>query len=197
MTRDVVAVDPEMPVREAARILAERGFTSLPVVDPDGHLVGIVTEADILRERLPDDPRSHLRPVADPPDPPGSVGDVLSSTVICLGPAADIADAAAVMSESNIRAIPVVDGGRLIGIVSRRDLLRTLIRDDDDVRADVQQRLDAYAGEPGRWKAHVEDGVVTIHGRVSDDRERDLICALARTVPGVLRVHVRGHGLVR
>jgi CBS domain-containing protein len=190
MTRAVITTSPETSVRDAARLLSEHAIASLPVVDEDGELVGIVSEADLLRGRLPDDPRTHLLPISQGPDPSHAVASVLTPTVICLGPDADTADAAAAMLESNVRAMPVVDGGRVIGIVSRRDLLRTLVRGDEAVRADVQERLDAYAGEPDRWRAEVDDGVVTIRGHPGDDREADVLSALARTVPGALRVHV-------
>lgn len=197
MTRDVITAHPDTSIREVARILTERGFTSLPVVDEDGRMVGIISEADVLRDRLPDDPRAHLRPTPEVPDPSHTVADVLTPTVVCMWPGADTADAAAVMIENNVRAIPIVDGSRLVGIVSRRDLLRTLVRDDEAVRNDVRERLDAFAGEQDRWKVTVEDGVVTVRGPVSDEREADVLASLARTVPGALRVHVeRAHRLL-
>jgi CBS domain-containing protein len=93
------------------------------------------------------------------------------------------------MLENNVRAVPIVDGAHLVGIVSRRDLLRTLLRPDAGIVNDVTERLDDYSGNPGRWKVKVVDGVVSITGRFADSDEQRIVTAVVRTVPGVLRVH--------
>jgi CBS domain-containing protein len=191
MTRQVVTVRTDTPARKAAALLSENGITSLPVLDDDDRVVGIVSELDLIRDRMPHDPRSHLRPAApELRDPARLVGQVMTDTVVCLPETADTGDLASTMLESNVRAVPIVDGARLVGIVSRRDLLRTLLRDDDAIRAEVSQRLDDYAREAGRWKVHVEEGIVTITGHF-DDAQEDVVTVLARTVPGVIRVHTR------
>lgn len=170
--------------------MSENGITSLPVLDADDRVVGIVSEADVIRDRMPHDPRSHMRVEAgDHPDPAQLVGAVMSDVVLCVGENADLADLAAVMLDNHVRAVPIVDGGRLIGIVSRRDLLRTLLRDDATITSEVTQHLADYAGDRGRWTVAVEDGVVTIGGRFDDDRQRHVVTLLVRTVPGVIRVH--------
>jgi CBS-domain-containing membrane protein len=117
----------------------------------------------------------------------------MTETVVCLGENADAADLAALMLENNVRAVPIVDGGHLIGIVSRRDLLRPLMRDDAAIRAEVTQRLDDYAGEANRWTVAVDEGIVTIAGRFDDSRQQKIVALLARTVPGVVRVHTQRH----
>jgi CBS-domain-containing membrane protein len=194
MTRDVVTARPDTPVRQAAARMAEHHVTSLPVLDDDGRVIGIVSEIDLVRDRLPRDPRSHLR--RDPgqqPDPAQHVRDVMTEVVCCLGESADTADIAALMVDNNLRAVPIVDGARLMGIVSRRDVLRTLLRDDTAIVADVRERLDAYAGERDRWRIDVADGVASIRGHFDDSTQRDTVTALASTVPGVIRVHLHRH----
>jgi CBS domain-containing protein len=194
MTRSVLTVHPDTPIQQAAALMAEHGITSLPVLDEDDRVIGIVSEADLIRDRMPHDPRSHLR--LDPPeqpDPARHVGQVMTDPVICLGENADAADLAAVMLDNNVRAVPIVDGGRLVGIVSRRDLLRTLLRDDAAISAEVTRRLEDYAGERGRWTVAVDGGVVSIRGRFDDDAQREIVTVLARTVPGVVRVHTHPH----
>jgi CBS domain-containing protein len=191
MSTPVVTVTPDRPAREAIALLAEHDFTSLPVVDDDGEVIGIVSEVDLLRARMPHDPRAHLLPQRDADLPPRTVGEVMSDAVVCLSEQADAADLAQVLVDNRIRAVPILRGGDLVGIVSRRDVLRTLLRDDTAIRADVRERLAAYAGEPDRWHVRVEDGVVTVHGRYTDSRERDAVNNLVATVPGVVRV--RGH----
>lgn len=193
MTSPVVTVTPDRPAREAIALLAEHEFTSLPVVDEDGEVIGIVSEIDLLRTRMPHDPRAHLRRQRDSADPPQTVGDVMSDAVICLSEQADAADLAEVLVDNRIRAVPILRGGDLVGIVSRRDVLRTLLRDDTAIRADVRERLAAYAGEPDRWEVRVADGVVSVHGPYADDHERGAVTNLAATVPGVVRVHVKSH----
>ena len=191
MTRDVVTVRPDTPVREAVALLARHRITSLPVLDDDKSVVGIVSELDLLRDRMPHDPRAHMRPAEDDgPDPARVVGDVMTDTVICLSENADTADLAELLVDHNVRAVPIISGADLVGIVSRRDVLRTLLRDDTAILADVRERLDDYAG-PGRWTISVDDGVVTLRGTVADDRQRASLLALARTVTGVVRVHLK------
>jgi CBS domain-containing protein len=190
MTTVVVTVGPDTSVRAAAAAMAEHRVTSVPVVDEDGCLVGIVSEVDLIRDRLPQDPRSHLAPINRPArDPARTVGEVMTDVVECLGPNADTADVASLMLDNDIRAIPIVDGGALLGIVSRRDLLRTLLRPDHEVAADVRHRLQDLAAEPG-WSASVRDGVAVVRGTFVGRHQRDAVARTVSTVPGVLRVHL-------
>ena len=192
MTRDVVTARPDTPVRQAAALMAEHHVTSLPVLDDAGRLIGIVSEIDLVRDRLPRDPRSHLRPgPGQQPDPAQHVRQVMTDQVCSLGEAADTAELAKLMVDNNLRAVPIVDGDRLVGIVSRRDLLRTLLRDDTALVAEIGERLDVYAGERDRWQIDVSDGVATIRGRFDDSVQRDVVTGLVTTVPGVIRVHLR------
>jgi CBS domain-containing protein len=189
MARDVATVRPDTSVHDAVALLTRRGCTSLPVLDDDNHVVGIVSEVDLLRDRMPRDPRSHLRP--DPHqhvDPARLVRDVMNEAVVCLSASADTADLAELMIERNVRAIPIIDGATLVGIVSRRDVLQTLLRDDKAIAAEITTRLDQYAGETARWSVEVEDGIVGVTGHFSTEEAR-IVDLLARSVPGVVRVH--------
>jgi CBS domain-containing protein len=191
MTRNVVTVRTDTTVREAVKLLTQHRITSLPVVDEQGNVVGIVSELDLLRDRMPHDPRAHLWSHNDRRADPGRlVLDVMTDTVICLSENADTADLAELLINNNVRAIPILSGADMVGIVSRRDVLRTLLRDDDDVRIDVLERLHAYCGEPDRWRVGVADGAVTVRGDFDDSRQCDTVVALIRTVAGVIRVHV-------
>jgi CBS domain-containing protein len=191
MTRDVVTVRADTPVREAVALVTEHRITSMPVLDDDSYVIGIVSELDLLRDRMPHDPRAHLWQHGDDrPDPAGTVRDVMTDTVICLPENADSADLAEVLADNNVRAVPIIRGADLVGIVSRRDVLRTLLRDDTAICADVRERLDAYAGEAERWHVEVEDGVVTVRGSFDDERQQQTVSALLSTVAGVVRGHV-------
>src|ERR1700722_9713746 len=169
MTRCVATVRPETPVRQAAAIITKHGVTSLPVLDDNDRVIGIVSEGDLIRDRMPRDLRRHLRP--EPPDkadPSRFVRDVMTDTVACMSENADTADLAALMLDHNIRAVPIVDGAHLVGIVSRRDLARTLMPDDDAIRIQVTQLLADTLTTADPWHVTVDDGVVTIRGSFSD-----------------------------
>jgi CBS domain-containing protein len=182
MTAPVVTVRSETTVREAATLLLDRRITAAPVLDAGGELIGIVSEGDLVIDRFGHDPRNHVRPVQDEPPGPQTVGEVMTTPVIALGPSADAADLAQTMLDGDVRSIPIVEGATVVGIVSRRDLLRTLIRDDDDIRAEAVDRVTDYRGQAGSWDVQVTDGAVVIVGELGDDGRAE--AALARTVPG-------------
>lgn len=191
MTREVITVSSDASVREAIALLARHAITSLPVLAEDGAVIGIVSEVDLLSGRMPHDPTASMTVRRDGPDPAQSVREVMTEPVVCLSENADAADLAEMLVNNRIRAVPILAGGDLVGIVSRRDVLRTLLRDDTGMRAEVRERLDAYAGEADRWDVAVEDGVVSVVGDFADDRQQSTVVALARTVEGVVRVHTR------
>jgi len=125
MTHPVVTVLTSTTLAEAAQILSSNGFTALPVVDDDGRMVGIVTEADLINERIAPDPgRQYWRPRRSPSGS-ATVERVMTSPVESLTPGADAADAARIMLRQHIRCLPIVDGQHLVGIVTRRDLMRS------------------------------------------------------------------------
>ena len=195
MTTPVITIDADARVIDAAEQLSANRITSMPVLDADGRLVGMISELDILRGRLAHDPRSHMRrDEHDMPDPDKTVRSVMTPVVVCLTEFADVADIAETMVEGEMRAIPIVDGPRILGIVSRRDLLRTLVRSDETIAAEIRARLEGQPSVPEDCAVSVTDGIVTIVGRFQTTSEREVVDALARTVSGVQRVHLkRGH----
>lgn len=127
MTTPVVTVSLGTPVHEVAELLTKHRITALPVLDAEGRLVGIVSEGDLLVNRIAADPRNHLRREAEHPDPPHLVDQVMTSTVVAMGQHADVADVANLMLDYDVRSVPIVDGSRVVGIISRRDLIRALL----------------------------------------------------------------------
>jgi CBS domain-containing protein len=203
MCRKVVSVTTTTTVGDAATLLASRGFTALPVLDGDGDLIGLLTEADILRDRFPHDPRFHCsdqegiqRPDATPREPAATVGGVMTSPAISVTAGADVVDLVAIMRADGVRSMPVVDGDRLVGIVTRRDLVRTLTRDDVDVATDVRHQLEIYGGL-GRWTVEVDGGAVTITDALANETDRHVATVLAEAVRGVTVVHVTHEGASR
>ncbi|HEX5116894.1 MAG TPA: CBS domain-containing protein [Pseudonocardiaceae bacterium] len=193
MSRPVVTVLSETTVKYAANLLASRGFTALPVVDGDDRLIGIVTEADLIRDRFPKDARYRRSDDEQSRTPARTVGAVMTSPVTTMNTATDVADLITAMWDGRIRSMPIVDDSRVVGIVTRRDLVRIIGRDDNAIEADVRHRLANYCG-PDRWVVAVEDGVVSLGDEYGDDTERRVAQVLAEAVPGVVAAHVTPSG---
>ncbi|MEV6872088.1 CBS domain-containing protein [Amycolatopsis sp. NPDC051128] len=195
MSSPVVTVTPDMTVKYAANLLAAHGFTALPVLDADGRLIGVVTEADLVRDRFPRDARYH--PGEDtapdkPSDPPsGTVGGVMTTPAVGMGAGTDVVDLVRVLLDDRIRSMPIVDGAHVVGVVTRRDLVRALARDDAVISADVRHQLSIYGG-PRRWTVEVHDGAVEVVDAFDDETDRHVATVLAEAVPGVTAVRVTG-----
>lgn len=178
MSRPVYTARPDDPVEQAAALISARMITSLPVVDPEGDLVGIVSERDLL-------------PHQGVAGQPVVVADVMTEDVVVAAPAEDVAEVAKAMLDHDVRCVPVVEGPEVVGVVSRRDILRSLVRTDDLVGTELQVRLDEYAGGQRRWVATVTDGAAVVSGAFDDQAQEVVVAVLARTVPGVNQVQLR------
>ncbi|MCU7729441.1 CBS domain-containing protein [Actinoplanes sp. KI2] len=191
MSSPVYTVTQTATVESAAQLITTKAVTALPVVDEGGRLVGMVSESDLLWHRVPSDPTAHMRgvPDADPADRPGMVVEVMSPYTVTTRPDVDVAEVAGQMLEYDVRSMPVLEDGAVVGIISRRDILRAMVRGDDVLAAEVQHRLDEYSGGH-RWTAVVEGGVARVSGEFDDDTEQGIVAVLARTVPGVAAVDV-------
>ncbi|MGH8827376.1 MAG: CBS domain-containing protein [Jiangellaceae bacterium] len=188
MTSPVVTVGPDATLKDAIQLLDRHDITALPVVDDEECLVGLVSEADLLRGEVMEDPRAHVRPVDDWPEQPAtSVSDVMTTNVITTTETADASDISRIMLDSGVKSIPVVHGPKVVGIVSRRDLIRALARTDDEIEEEIQSLL-ADARLEG-WTVSVSEGVAELVGHGSDQEIR-IAGVLARTVAGVSGVHL-------
>ncbi len=191
MTYPVITVRPEAPAKEAARLLASHGFTALPVVDADDAVVGIVSEADLIRGRILPDPRSLIddNPPPTAPEPAAAtVAGVMTADPVVVALTADAVVLTKLMLDRHLRTLPVVDDGRLTGIVTRRDLLRTIARDDQDIARDVRHRL-AIAFRR-QWEVEVVDGVVSLASDNHDPEDRHIAEVIAAALPGVREVRL-------
>jgi len=211
MTRDVVTIDADRPVVEVARLLLERRISAVPVVDPDGRLLGIVSEGDLLRRVETDTQRrrsgwralrasnwhlaaeyvkSHARRAAD----------IMTRDVVSVSETTSLADITDIIEDRKIKRVPVTRDGILIGIVSRADLLRALVAtagaepaspgDDAAIKAELIAELQRQ-----RWARstgvciEVKDGVVRLSGIVPPSpAERTALRIAAERVAGVRTV---------
>ncbi|RVW04219.1 CBS domain-containing protein [Rhodococcus xishaensis] len=180
MSSPVTTVSTGTTVEQGIRLLSRHGYTTLPVVDHEDRLVGIVSESDLLQGEFvsgPEGARSAER----------TVGEVMTSPVVAMSQDVDISALASAMLKSRLHSIPIVDEAAVIGIVSRRDLVEALAQDDHNIDREVRHRLEVYGGAH-RWTVTVEDGVVSLGGDYLDDSERRVAEALAASVPGVTAV---------
>ncbi|MEV4061068.1 CBS domain-containing protein [Nonomuraea dietziae] len=181
MTKPVVTVRPTDPVRQAIRLLYRHNVTAAPVLDEAGHLVGIVSELDLLRGEFEPDPRAHARPVHDLVGPPPlSIAEVMTDKVITVTESTDVTTAIDHMVGRRVKSLPVMRGDALVGIVSRRDLMAMLARSDASLRQDV---LTALREQYPTLDVTVRDGVAELTGPFDD-----LADVIVRTVPGIVRV---------
>ena len=193
MSSPVVTVTPDATIKSVAEVLVTRNISAVPVVDRDGSIVGIVSEADLVSVETVPDPRLQVRRGDGAHrSAPWAARDVMTEKVVCLPDDADAAMAAKVMLEQGIKQIPIVDGGRLVGIVGRRDLLRLLARADGEIFDDLERLLVEQAETLGTYDVVVSNGHVTLVG-AAEPRTARLVELIARSVPGVVDVKVVVH----
>jgi CBS domain-containing protein len=201
MTTNVLTIGPEAPIRDVAAILAEHRISGLPVCDIEGHVLGVVSEGDILyKEHDPTEAHAGgpLGRLSDrSPNFAGyakakalTSGAAMTSPAVTIASAAAVADAARLMSEKRVNRLPVVDDDTLVGIVTRADLMRAFVRSDEEIEAeirdDVLERM--LWIEHGRVEATVVRGALTLFGSLDRRTEVELLERLVRRVPGVIAV---------
>jgi CBS domain-containing protein len=190
MTRPVITVLEESTLKDAARLLLRHRVSAAPVVDSGGRLVGLVNELDLLLGGVPADPVAHVAPLAEALTAPVHfVREVMTTDVVGLPEDADAAAFAELMRMTGFKSIPVLRGEHVVGIVSRRDLLRAVARDDADIRDDVVQRIREYDGDIA-VDVLVDGGVVTLRPTGGETAQLGAAMILARGVPGAVRVRL-------
>lgn len=188
MTEHVVTVRPSTSITQAAKLLTEHGFSALPVVDAAGELAGIVTEADLINNRFP--PPDTDRAPTTLPEMGRTVAEVMIAPIVGVSHDADLSVVVREMQVHRRRCVPIIDGSRLVGVITRRDILRVLARSDADIGRDVIAHL-RYLGGQGRWSVQVIDGEVMLTDRFTHSSDRFVAIALAEAVPGAVQVGVR------
>ena len=188
MSRPVITVGPDTGLKEAAQILVEHGISALPVLDAGGRLIGIVSEADLIPVQARSEPRSQSTPLAPSAGTtPRVVADVMTRKVITVSAGTEVSQATRAMLAAGVKRIPVVRGRHVLGIVSRRDVVRVIAKQDVEVRQELAARL-REAGFDGPVRSLiVRSGVATIELPQTGPQRR-LAESVAREVPGVLEI---------
>ncbi|MCX4767968.1 CBS domain-containing protein [Streptomyces sp. NBC_01275] len=202
MTREVVEAHRETSFKDVVRLLDQYRISGLPVVDDDDKVVGVISETDLVRRqavrspdagarrfRMPRPRRSARRAAAVARA--GTAGELMSTPAVTVHPELRIADAARVMERHGVERLPVVDEeDRLIGIATRRDLLRVFLRTDEEIRREVHDEvMTRVLGLPAQSVVvSVHDGVVTLAGAVEEGGDLPLAIRLTYRVDGVVGV---------
>ncbi|MFE1292764.1 CBS domain-containing protein [Streptomyces sp. NPDC058751] len=196
MTHTVAAVGRQAPFKEIVQLMHDWRVSALPVIEGEGRVVGLVSEADLLpKEEVRDNPDvADLRlrqPVDVAKAEASTAGDLMSSPVITVQANATLAEAARVMARDGVKRLPVVDKiGMLEGIVSRADLLKIFLRDDEAIAEEVQREIVSSLFPPpaSAIQVKVHDGVATLTGSTHDTAMVPVAARLVRAVEGVVDV---------
>lgn len=189
MSTPAVTVTPETSVKSAAEIMSARGFTVLPVVDANLELVGIVSEGDLIADRFPRDARQPARIDEETEHLPTTVGAVMTRVVISAALHEAIRAVIARMRAARVRAVPVCDEGRVVGVVTYQDLVRVLARDDKRIAADVRRILRFYTS-PDRFIVRAHEGALELVDTMEKAEEWPTVRHLTEQVPGVVTAQV-------
>jgi CBS domain-containing protein len=209
MTRKVLTVGPETSVAHAIRLMLDSNVSGLPVLD-DGKVVGIVTEGDLLRRGETGTQRRRPRWLEILMGP-GRMADeyvtthgrkvqeIMTADLVSVAGDTPLEEVVGWMERRRIKRVPVIEGDALVGIVSRLDLLRALLRtiemehseerDDDEIREQILAELAKAAWAPrDGLSVSVKDGVVDLNGVILEEKEREALRVLVENVPGVRSV---------
>jgi CBS domain-containing protein len=179
MTIEVVVAHPTTPIKQVADLLAGHGLSALPVIDEQGRVLGVVSETDLLGDSQ--------RPAGGPMAT--TAGEVMTSPAVTISPHATLTEAARRMQADGLKRLPVVAAsGRLIGIVSRADLLRPLVRPDEHISRDVEELLERKLLVAAGVEVEVRDGIVTLTGQLERRSLISILVGLADGIEGVVRV---------
>src|SRR5215472_8576605 len=208
MTRGVLSLAPDDPVRKAAQLMLRFGVNGFPVLD-HGKLVGIITQGDFLRRAETSTERQHSRLAAFFADPgrladeyvrshARTVADIMTRDVVTVSPDAPLSDAVELMEKHNVKRLPVVGENGIMGMISRGDLLHAFLvatskepaepLDDSAIASQLTVELKQQPWVPsGSIEFSVKDGVVVLSGTIRDPRQRNALRIAAENVPGVKR----------
>ncbi|MGW6268436.1 MULTISPECIES: CBS domain-containing protein [unclassified Streptomyces] len=196
MTHTVIAVGREAPFKEIVELMVQWKVSALPVLEGEGRVIGVVSEADLLpKEEFRDsDPTrfDQVRRLSDLAKAGGVVaGEVMSTPAVTVHADTTLPQAARIMAHRRVKRLPVIDAhGILQGVVSRSDLLKVFLRTDEEIADEVTRTVVAFLFPEGAVTVAVEDGVVTLGGTIRDKTLVPVAARLTRAVEGVVDVRM-------
>jgi CBS domain-containing protein len=199
MTTKVLTVTPETSLKEVAELLAARGISGLPVVDGDGQVLGVVSEADILqKERRPTKPTTldrwlHRNNGADAKRTATTAAEAMTAPAVTVKGSRRVDVAASLMLDRKVNRLPVVDEqGLLVGIVTRADLVRAFVHTDEEIVREIRDEvlLHELWLRPEDFELTVTRGEVSVAGHFATGEDRDLLIRRVSLVPGVVSIEV-------
>ncbi|GAA0373588.1 CBS domain-containing protein [Microbispora corallina] len=213
MTREAASVNGSTPFRDVAEVLIAHGVSAVPVVDGEGHVIGVVSETDLLckeefrdqfyREGYRPPLRARLREQAsrrggrrEDRAHGETAAELMSAPPVTVRPYTSVVSAARLMAEHGVKRLPVVDDeGRLEGIVSRHDLLKVFARSDDDIVREVREDLleGPLWADTSEVSVSASEGVVTLAGHMRRRGDARILVRMAERINGVLAVVDRLH----
>jgi CBS domain-containing protein len=210
MTRDVISIDPDATVLQAARLMLQHHISGLPVIDKSGGLVGVLSEGDFLRRRETRTERRRSRWLeflmgpgkiaAEYSHSHGSkVAEVMTRDVVTVDVATPLEDIVDAMERRRIKRVPVVCGGLVVGIITRSNLMHAMVslaraaqpaaKDDAAIREQLLKEIQKEQWAPAATaNVVVHDGVVELWGVIIDERQRDALKVAAENIAGVKEV---------
>jgi CBS domain-containing protein len=196
MTAPALSVTEHTTYKQVARLLSERQVSSLPVLSRGGRVIGVVSEADLLRKQerhhaaRPGGMTWRLHRRAAAKAEARNAGQLMTSPAVTIHPDAPVGSAARLLNSHHLRCLPVVDpDGRLLGVVSRRDLLCVFLRPDEEIAAEVRAALaDVLLADPAALRVQVGQGLVCLSGQVPDAGQISLVTDLVTAIDGVVAV---------
>jgi len=198
MTKDVVTVTSATSLRDAAELLVEKRISGMPVVDEENAVIGVLSEADILVKAGGSSPRNRLLGWLFEPDfgdedkiRAETVGEAMSAPALTISSHRPVHEAARLMVGEGVNRLPVVEDGKLVGILTRADVVRAFSRSDEEIAEEIQSDIlrRTFWLEPDSVSVTVVDGTVTLQGEVETVADEDVLPALVARVPGVVAVH--------
>ncbi|MEU4654614.1 CBS domain-containing protein [Streptomyces sp. NPDC023723] len=199
MTHTVVAVGRNAPFKDIVTLMQQWKVSALPVLEGEGRVIGVVSEADLLpKEEFRDsdpDRFTQRRRLADLAKAGGlTAADLMSTPAVTVHPDATLPEAARIMAQRKVKRLPVVSSiGLLEGVVSRADLLKVFLRTDGELAEEIRREIvpHLFSVSPSPVTVDVSDGVVTLTGRIRDTSLIPVAARLVRAVEGVVDVEFR------
>jgi CBS domain-containing protein len=197
MTTNVVAVRANASFKEIVARLGEQGVSAFPVLDHDDKVIGVVSEADLLPKEALEagyeghaGPLSGLRHRTELEKATGvTAADLMSRPPVTIGPYDLVSHAAHIMYDRKLSCLPVVDRGRLAGVITRADVLSVFSRPDAQIRWEIVEKLTLLEFLPAAFTVTVQDGIVTLEGRPETAAAGHDLVAAVRHMEGVVAVH--------